>query len=265
MEDIIEQNFGKEFAIAWNENQGSYSASVAHNTLKFIKLQKLNIESVLDVCCGSANFLKVMAADGKRCTGTEILDSYIEYDKAKYPDMTFVKTDSILDFNKLGKFDLIACNHDVINLLPTIEQWSEFFQSAYNHLNNGGLLILDYYTKKRLQYWNEISYDENEKLDFIKRITSDGVRSTTITSTYYVNLDHSPNQDKSEYISNNRYKRAEDSVIEYYFENEAILNELKKAGYRYLITADGNFSPVTNLADMNRMHIIAIKREVANK
>ena len=206
-----------------------------------------------------------MAADGKKCTGTEILDSYIEYDRAKYPEMTFVKTNSILDFDNLGKFDLISCNHDMINLLPTIEQWSEFFQKAYNHLNNGGLLILDYYTKKRLQHWNELTYDENEKLDFIKRISSDGVRSTTITSTFYVNLDPNPDKNIPEFEKNNRYKRAEDSVIEYYFENEAILNELKKAGYRYLITADGNFSPVSNLSDMNRMHIIAIKREVARQ
>ena len=77
MEEIIEKNFDKAFAIAWSENQGSYSEDIAKKTLNFVKLQGLRVNSVPDICCGSANFLAEMRVHGKKCTGTEILDSYM--------------------------------------------------------------------------------------------------------------------------------------------------------------------------------------------
>lgn len=265
---LSEQNDETSFAIAWSENQGSYSESIAKKTLNFAKLQGLKINSVLDICCGSGNFLSEMQAHGKKCTGTEILDSYVEYNKNKYKDMEFYKTDGILDFDELGTFDLISCNHDVVNMLPTIEAWGRFFRMAYRHLNNGGILIFDYYTKRKLAGWNEVFYDENEKLDYIRHISSDGENSIKISDIYYINLTPQVNQNISaidrEYTLNNydiKYKRTEKTDIEYYFENADILEEIKKAGYRYLITTDANFTPIKSIEDQNRLHVIAIKRE----
>ena len=73
MDEVLEQNFNKAFAIAWSENQGGYSENIAKKTINFAKVQGLKINSVLDICCGSANFLKVMSDYGKKCTGTEII------------------------------------------------------------------------------------------------------------------------------------------------------------------------------------------------
>lgn len=270
MDEIIEKNFNKAFAIAWSENQGNYSKGIAKKVLTFAKLQGLKINSVLDVCCGSGNFLEEMQANGKTCTGTEILDSYVEYNKAKYPEIEFYKTEHLLDFDSLGTFDLISCNHDTINLLPTIEDWGAFFKKAYAHLNNGGILIFDYYTKRKLQNWNEVTYDEDDKLDYVRNVVSDGVSKTSISSIYYINLNSGSNRDSNisaidrKYELNNydnKYKKTEDTMVEYYFDNDLILNEIKKAGYRYLITTDGNFTPISSINDQNRMHIIAIKRE----
>ena len=269
MEETIEKNFDKAFAIAWSENQGSYSEDIAKKTLNFIKLQGLKVNTVLDICCGSANFLKEMKNNGKDCTGTEILDSYVEYDKSKYPNINFIKTEDILGFDDLGKFDLITCNHDVINMLPTIEDWGTFFSKVYEHLNNGGLLIFDYYTKRKLQDWNEVSCDESEKLDYIRNVVSKN-NSTSISNIYFINLNYNPNAEENNSLDKNysfndyekKYKKTEDTTVEYYFENAEIMEYIKKAGYRYLITTDSNFSPVSGLENMNRIHVIAIKREV---
>lgn len=266
MDNVLDTNFNKAFAIAWNENQGGYSEGIAKKTLNFAKNQGLKINTVLDICCGSANFLLEMRNAGKSCTGTEILDSYIEYNKQKYPDIKFVKTETILDIDELETYDLISCNHDVVNYLPTLEDWSTLFKKVYTHLNNGGIFIFDYYTKRRLQGWNEVIYDENEKLDYVKHIESDGETKTTISNIYYINLNPQTNENLEEKVyslnnHNNKYKRTENMNVEYFFENQDILNEIKKAGYRYLITTDANFAPVSSISDMNRMHIIAIKRE----
>lgn len=268
-DDFSAGNFETAFAIAWSENQGSYSENIAKKTLNFAKLQGLKINTVLDICCGSANFLSEMHAHGKKCTGTEILDSYVEYDRKKYKDIDFYKTEGILDFDELGTFDLITCNHDVINYLPTIESWSRLFRMVYRHLNNGGIFIFDYYTKRKLQNWNEVTYDENEKLDYIRHVVSDGETSTKISNIYYINLNpEAANNNVSvmdrEYSLSNydiKYKRTEDTNIEYYFENSEVIEEIKKAGYRYLITTDSNFTPIKSIEDQNRLHVIAIKRE----
>lgn len=269
-ENVIDKNFDTAFAIAWSENQGSYSSDIAKKTIKFAKLQGLKVDTVLDICCGSANFLAEMAHNGKKCTGTEILDSYVEYNKKKYPNIEFHKTQEILDFDHLGKFDLIACNHDVVNMLPTLEDWSSFFKKAYEHLNNGGLLIFDYYTKRKLKGWNEVTHTEGDRIEYIRNVESDGETCTSISNIYYINLN--PNnadqnvsaidRDYSLNNYNNKFKKTEDTTIEYYFENTDILNEIKKAGYRYLITTDSNFTPIAGIEDLNRLHIIAIKREI---
>ena len=269
IDETIEKNFNTAFAIAWDENQGGYSENIAKKTLMFAKNQGLKINTVLDICCGSANFLREMRDSGKTCTGTEILDSYIEYDKKKYPNIEFIKTENLLDFDKLGSYDLISCNHDMLNTLPTLADWSTFFKKSYAHLNNGGILLFDYYTKRKLSDWNEVSYDENEKLDYIKTIVCDGKTSTAISNIYYINIanvsknDNVSVMDRQYSLNNydNKYKKTENTSVEYYFENQDILNQLKGSGYRYLITTDANLSPISNIEDVNRLHIIAIKRE----
>lgn len=269
MENNNETTFDKAFAMAWNENQGSYSQNLAKKILKFIKLQDLKVNTVLDICCGSANFLNEMQNNGKQCTGTEILDSYVEYNKSKFPNMQFIKTNTINELDGLDKYDLISCNHDVVNMFPTLEEWGNFFKNVYNHLNNGGLFIFDYYTKRKLKDWNETFFDGNDKIDYIKNIVCDGKSKTAISNIYYINLvskakDESVHAMDRNYSMNNydsKYKKAEDTQVEYYFENKDILAKLKHAGYRYIITTDGNLSPISMIDDVNRMHIVAIKHE----
>lgn len=263
-------NLTKAYADAWNINQGNYSESLAKKLSAFIKLQKIDVSSALDICCGSANFLNELQRLGISCTGTEILDSYIEYNTEKFPNIRFIKTEEILDFDNTGKFDLISCNHDVVNMLPKLEDWNKFFELAYKHLNNGGLLIFDYYTKKKLENWNEVIYDESDKLDYIKQVESSDENKTTITNIFYTNINYDAEANNNINVSdqeysyndyNKKYKKNEYKTVEHFFENDAIFELIKKNGYRYMITTDGSLSPVSNVSELNRIHIIAIKRE----
>lgn len=264
-----EQKLTKSYADAWSENQGSYSEGLAKKIHNFIKLQNLNINSALDVCCGSANFLNELQKYGIACTGTEILDSYVDYNKEKFPNMRFIKTNDILDFDQTGKYDLISCNHDVVNMLPTLDDWNTFFAKAYKHLNNGGILLFDYYSKKKLKDWNEVIFDESDKLDYVKEIKTIDSNHLTFTNIFYSNIDYDPTKNADAYVHDrdysfneyNKYKRNVYKTDEYYFDNEEIFSLIKKCGYRYLITTDGSLSPISNVNEMNRVHIIAIKRE----
>jgi len=263
------ENLTKAYADAWSENQGNYSASLAKKLSAFLKIQKIDVSSALDICCGSANFLNELQRFGIACTGTEILDSYIDYNKEKFPNIRFIKSENILDFDNTSTYDLISCNHDVVNMLPTLEDWSKFFATAYKHLNNGGILLFDYYTKRKLKDWNEVIFDESDKLDYIKDVKSLDGNKTIITNNFYTNInftsaDNNVSASDREYEFNDynkKYKKNSYSTTEYYFENQEILDLIKQNGYRYLITTDASLSPVSNINEMNRVHVIAIKRE----
>ena len=46
-------------AYAWYNLQGKYSEDLARKIINFERIQKLKLTTVLDICCGSSNLLKV--------------------------------------------------------------------------------------------------------------------------------------------------------------------------------------------------------------
>ena len=56
-------------AYAWYNLQGKYSEDLARKIINFERIQKLKLTTVLDICCGSSNLLKVMLDENKRCFG----------------------------------------------------------------------------------------------------------------------------------------------------------------------------------------------------
>lgn len=244
-------------AIAWSETQGAFSENIARKIINFEKNQGLKLNKVLDICCGSANLLNILSEEGKTCVGTEISDEFLDYAKETYPNIEFHKSNDILDFDKLGKFDLITCNHEVINMLSSLGNWENLFQKVYNHLTNGGIFIFDYYSKNKLVDWNETTYTENPKIDILKEINYNG-HSTTISTSFYSDLESTPLTEKLE--SHYKIKKT-NSFKAYSFDNQDIFDKIKKAKFRYMISTDANFTPISVTDDISRMRIIAIKRE----
>lgn len=239
--------------IAWNRTQGNFSENVAGKILKFEKLQNLSFETVLDLCCGTANLLSVMKEAGKICTGTETSEEFCYYCQTTYPELNVVKVENLYDFSGLGQFDLITCTHDIINTIPDSKKLESFLSSVYEHLTNGGVFIFDYYTATKLRDWREQSFTEYEGLDTFKEIsTKNGV--TTITNTYYISA-------ASETGNPAKVKKVEDEQKKHIIDDEKLRDALKSSKYRYMIKTDANFTPLSEGEDVNRMYIIAIKRE----
>ena len=148
MENMTENKLMTPLATAWNESQGLYSEELANKIINFEKRQKLRFKNVLDICCGSGNLLKIMNANEKNCYATEISDDFVTYNKENNPFINIKKVDNILDFDNIKTFDLITCTNKVINNLNNISLWSNFFNTVYKNLNNGGVFIFDFYKIK---------------------------------------------------------------------------------------------------------------------
>ena len=245
-------NLDYPLAYAWQKNQGKYSEDFARKILNFEKIQKLKFNTVLDICCGSGNLLKVLQNENKRCFGTEIENDFVDFNKQEYPNIGFYRADSILDIDNFKKFDLITLTNRMINNLSSPSEISVLFERVYKHLNNGGVFIFDFYTKNQLKNWKETTKSSRDGIDQITQVETD--YSTTIKNTFYIK-----NNTTNEGLT--KYKKAEITEVKNHFNSEEIPSLIKKAQFRYLITANENFSPIANSNLSKTAYFIAIKRE----
>lgn len=247
MEKYVSQSFDKNYATAWSADQGAFSYQLANNLVAYLKKNNLTVKSCLDVCCGTGEFLNYLSKQGITGAGTEVAKSMIEFSSTKYPTMNFTYTKEIFDFKPKAKFDLVTCNHDVINMIEKFSGWQEMFKNAHACLSKNGIFMFDYYTKNKLENWNEVSFEESDTIDHVRSIKKGMDNKCIINEVYY--------------MKNNEglYAKTFDIVVDAYFENNEIVNALKKAGFKTVELCDFSLAPVPNPDARNRVHVIAKK------
>ncbi len=236
-----------DFAKAWDSSQGDFSKNLAQNIIKYIKENRIKVETALDICCGTSNYLSEIASEGILCTGTEIDKSMIDYSKEKCPNISYELTESIDEFKFKKKFDLITCNHDMINYLEDFKQWSNLFENAIKNLNKKGLFIFDFYTQNKLKDWNETSFSSTENLDCLLDVKSGLFDKTVLSYTYYINYQDYMLKTKS-------------ITTECYFETQTILDALKKVGFKNVVMVDASLNPLADPESAERIFVIAKRK-----
>lgn len=236
-----------DFAKAWDNNQGTFSSNLAKNIISFCEENNKNMRTALDICFGTANFLRVLNDAGFECYGTEIDKSMLDYSFQKYPNMKFSLAKNIYEIPIRRKFDLITCNHDMINYMESFDEWKLLFKNVAKHLEKDGLFIFDFYTKHKLKDWTETTFESSEWLDCLTSVKSGIYDKTVLNYTYYVNY--------RDYVV-----KTKSVVVECYFENQDILQALNKAGFKLTLFADSNLKRLESPDYAERIHVIASKR-----
>lgn len=236
-----------DFAKAWDKSQGDFSKNIATAILRYASANKLKIQTALDICCGTSNFLSILNDNGIICFGTEIDQSMIDYSKEKYPSLTFQLSSNIPEFNFKNKFDLITCNHDMVNYLENFDEWVELFKSAIKNLNKHGVFVFDFYTKNKLKDWNETSFSSTDSLDCLLNVKSGLFDKTVLSYTYYINYEDYMIKTKS-------------ITTECYYDTQIIVDALKKVGFKNVSLVDGDLNPITDIESAERIHVIAKRK-----
>lgn len=244
MEQYKVSNIDYDYAVAWSLRQGEFSFNLSKNLVNYFNKNGIKVNNCLDICCGTGEFLNTMKKVGAKCTGTEVAQSMIDYNKQKYEDMTFVHTDTLADFKFKEKFDLISCNHDMVNSLETFAEWEKLFKTVKSHLAKDGVFVFDYYTKNKLENWDETIYEQSNDIDYVKQVKPK-LGKSVIQETYYI-------KKTPEY-----YHKSTDILVESYYENEQVLESLKKIGFKDIKVLNYSLEPITSLPRANRIHIIA--------
>lgn len=182
-------------------------------------------KSVFELGCGTGNNLLYLSGH-YRTSGVDINESMLNIAADKIDRSQLYKGD-IREFIQKEKTDVVFCMYDTINHLLLFNDWKKVFRNAFNSLNDKGLFIFDFNTLYKLFLISEISPVVNS---FGKSYLIADVKKVSLNVFNW-------NLKVFEYIMSNDFKLHETNIKEASFENNKILDALKKY-FRILETAD---------------------------
>ena len=101
---------------------------------------------LLDVACGTGSHLHYLQNEFI-CTGTDINPEMLKIARQKVENATFIQSDMInMDLKK--KFDIITCLFSSIGYVKTYENLKKTIENFSNHLNPGGVVIIEPWISK---------------------------------------------------------------------------------------------------------------------
>ncbi len=106
--------------------------------------------TLLEVACGTGGIIAGLAAE-YQVSGLDISPGMLAAARKKLPAGTPLYAADMSSFRLNVTFDAIVCVYHGINHLLDFSDWESFFDSAYGHLNYGGVLIFDIITVHALE------------------------------------------------------------------------------------------------------------------
>jgi ubiquinone/menaquinone biosynthesis C-methylase UbiE len=230
--------YNKDFAKIYNTEWAGFSESLAEKILALTT----NRRSVLDLGCGTGNFLRKLEKSFERTVGLDLSADMLEIAKQNCPKTKFVLA-SIDNFNIDEKFDLITCNYDTINHLKNLKEWQNMFDCVYKHLNQNGVFVFDFNTifKMKQIYPNPIT--ETEKY-IIKSVNK-------VVDKNHLNM-------KMEIFDKANNLLAKVDQTESLYNETSIKNALKKSGFESTKFLNSKFLPLENF-DVFRIFAVCKK------
>jgi SAM-dependent methyltransferase len=106
--------------------------------------------TLLEVGCGTGGVLASLAGR-YQVTGLDISPGMLAVARGKLPAGTVLHVADMSRFELGVKFDAIICVYHGINHLLGFPAWQSFFDCAFRHLNDGGVLVFDIFTAASLE------------------------------------------------------------------------------------------------------------------
>lgn len=136
---------------------GHYDAVTGDSSTETAFIDSLIIErahgqaiTLLEVACGTGGIISALA-DRYQVSGLDISPGMLAVARKKLPEGTPLYLADMSHFDLNVKFDAIICVYHGINHLLDFSAWENFFDCAYRHLNDGGVLAFDTYTASNLK------------------------------------------------------------------------------------------------------------------
>jgi SAM-dependent methyltransferase len=136
-----------DWAPFYDAMQGNRPEAVAY-ARGLIEKHHPNARSVLELGCGTGAVLEQLQAR-YRVAGVDLSQQMLDVAARKLPKATLVQGDmTTIELDET--FDVVLCLFDSINHLGEFQQWEAAFDRAYDHLDEGGVFVLDMNTQLHL-------------------------------------------------------------------------------------------------------------------
>lgn len=233
----------RRFAQVYDE-MGADRHSLKMTEYTFVIVHRYNVEvnNVLDLCCGTGSALKMFAQLGWATVGVDRSDTMLEMAEEKLRGGgTLLYNQSLPKIkipppNEQG-FDLITSFYDSLNYLLRKSDLKGTFKAAYKHLRPGGLFVFDMNTEEALKViWDGHVYaDARDDLAWIwKNVFDEKKKSADCIADFFVK-------------TGKQWERFTEIHTERAYPNSEIREMLREIGFTVKgIFHCGTFNPATS-------------------
>ncbi len=169
------------------------------------KLTSLNVKRVLDVGCGSGDFLELARKEGFEIKGIDLSYEMVKQAKKKGLD---AQVKDVCECKE--KFEAVTAIFDVLNYIPP-NQLERFLSCIYSLLEPEGLFLADINTLYGFEEVASGALVISKKESFIALDSEFDGKTLTTTIDFFKRTD-------------NCYTRERDKIIQYYYEVERFKN-----------------------------------------
>jgi len=106
------------------------------------QMKKRNLNKVLEVSCGTGRLVKILYQNGYDAMGLDFSEEMLEIARKRVPEVDFILAD-MRDFDIDQEFDTIVSLGHGFGHLVKDDDITNALECFYDHLEDGGLLIVD--------------------------------------------------------------------------------------------------------------------------
>lgn len=188
----------------------------------------------LDLACGTGSLMFELKKHGIDVFGSDISVNMLTVAKDKaydlgYDDMLFLNQD-MQELELYAPVDTVVCILDSINHLSSKNQIQKTFTSVYENLNDKGAFLFDLNTLYKHEFVlanNSYIYDMENVFCAWQNTFNAEDNSVDIALTFF---------EKSS--EDNKYVRYEENFRETAYDNDEVIDMLKKAGFKNISLCD---------------------------
>jgi ubiquinone/menaquinone biosynthesis C-methylase UbiE len=194
------------------------------------KKYEIKMQNYLDVACGTGNISVILASKFRNTYCVDLSQDMLMEAQEKFLESrvkaNFVCQDmTCLNLNR--KFELITCCLDGTNYLLDDESIYNYFKSIYNHLESGGIFILDINSEYKLKelLGNKVFTYNNDEIVYIWENSCDN-KTINMDITFFVKND------------DGTYERIDEEHEERILEEKFIENIMIECGFEIVDKLD---------------------------
>lgn len=148
--------YSKEFCDIYNEYGWDYfSLTMGDAILRYFKSINKNINSHLDLACGTGTLCNYFYNHNIKTSGIDISKDMVQISKNKNDKIDFIVGD-ITNYIVSFKYDLITATCDAVNHILDKQKLEQLFSNVYSMLEEDGYFIFDIFDKQHLDLYTDI-------------------------------------------------------------------------------------------------------------